>query len=75
MKTLVDKSSHASLSSLTQESDDNEEIEPRRSKRVRKETDFGKDFFTFLVGDDLSLIKRLSPLRMLYSGKSLSIMN
>ena len=52
MKTHVDKPSHASSSSHAQESDDNEEIELRRSKRVRKETDFGKDFFTFLVGDD-----------------------
>ena len=52
LKTHVDKPSHASSSSHAQESDDNEEIELRRSKRVRKETDFGKDFFTFLVGDD-----------------------
>ena len=52
MKTHVDKPYHASSSSHAQEYDDNEEIELRRSKRVRKETDFGKDFFTFLVGDD-----------------------
>ena len=52
MKTHVDKPSHASSSSHAQESDDNEEIELRRSKRVRKETDFGKDFFTFLIDDD-----------------------
>ena len=51
LKTHVDKSSHASSSSHAQESDDNEQIE-LRSKRVRKETDFDKDFFTFLIGDD-----------------------
>ena len=51
-KTHVDKPSHASSSSYAQESDDNEEIELRRSKRVRKESDFDKDFFTFLIGDD-----------------------
>ena len=52
LKTHVDKPSHTSSSSYAQESDDNEETELRRSKRVRKGTDFGKDFFTFLVGDD-----------------------
>lgn len=31
---------------------DNLEIEPRRSKRIRKETNFGDDFYTFLVKDD-----------------------
>ena len=51
-RVSTDKPSHASSSSHAQESDDNEETEIRRSKRVRKETDFGKDFFTFLVGDD-----------------------
>ena len=52
LKTLVNKSSHTSSSSHAKESDDNEEIKLRRSKRVRKETDFGKDFIIFLVGDD-----------------------
>ena len=52
LKTHVDKPSHASSSSQAQESDDNEEIELRRSKRVRKGTDLDKDFFTFLIDDD-----------------------
>ena len=52
MKTHVDKPSHASSSSHAQESDDNEETELRRSKINRKETDFGNDFFTFLVSDN-----------------------
>jgi len=52
LKTHVDKSSHASSSSHAHESDDNVEIELRRSKRARKATDFGNDFFTFLIDDD-----------------------
>ena len=58
-----------------QESDYNEEIELRRSKRVRKETDFGKNFFTFLIGDDPLTYKEATPLRMLHSRKRLLIMN
>jgi len=50
-KLMLIKPSHASSSNHSQETDDNEEIELRRSKRVRKETNFGKNFFTFLVGD------------------------
>ena len=52
LKTHKDKLSHASSSSHTQDCDNSEEIELKRSKRARKETDFGKYFFTFLVGDD-----------------------
>jgi len=75
LKIHVDKPSHASSSSHTKESDDNEEIELRRSKKVRKETDFGKDSLHFLLVMTLSLIKRLSPLRMLHSEKRLLTIN
>lgn len=34
------------------EGNENEEIEPRRSKRQRKETNFGDDFYTYLIDND-----------------------
>ncbi|XP_077234740.1 uncharacterized protein LOC143876948 [Tasmannia lanceolata] len=35
----------------------NLEVEPRRSQRAKKATDFGSDFYTFLVEDDPSTFK------------------
>ena len=37
---------------LRNESSDPSELELRRSKRERKETNIGDDFYTFLVDDD-----------------------
>ena len=53
LKTHEGKLSLASSFSHVQESDDNAEIELRGSKRAKKETEFRKDFFTFLADDDL----------------------
>lgn len=47
MKFDRDKPINVSHSLL--EPSENLEIEPRRSKRIRKETSFGDDFYTFLV--------------------------
>jgi len=72
LKPHKDKPSYASSSSHTQDCDDNEEIELKRSKRLEKNLNLVKIFLHFLLVMTLSLIKRLSPLRMLHTEQAIN---
>lgn len=52
LKTKVDKPLSPNLEELNNEVNQDNEIEPRRSTRVRKEKNFGDEFFTFLMEND-----------------------
>ncbi|KAM1787604.1 hypothetical protein ACFX11_037980 [Malus domestica] len=52
MKLNIDKSVSVFQSLPGFETNANSEFEPRKSKRARKETNFGDDFYTFIVDSD-----------------------